>query len=216
MVEPSSTQPSTVATLPIPTVTLVSNLTNLHSAIQNLSSIAMILDTIPVTLTHYASEYFNIWKFQVQSIFRSRNLLDIVEGCELLDVIAPFATRQYCPPLLNVCSSQEMWIQLLLHYDKRAITNVYYLQKKLFDLKPTARKGIWIFLSEVNNVNDQLRELDIVKAFEEDALINKILSSLPAEFFYFDSTWDSTSEAKKPLNLSKRLIKEEEKFKHMA
>jgi hypothetical protein len=55
------------------------------------------------------------------------------------------------------------------------------------------------------------------KAFEEDALINKILSSLSPDFFYFNYAWDSTSETEKTLlNLSERLIKEEEKLKHAA
>jgi hypothetical protein len=41
------------------------------------------------------------------------------------------------------------------------------------------------------------------------------LSSLPTDFFYFNSAWDSTSEPKKTLlNLSEQLVKEEEKLKH--
>ena len=204
-----------------------------QSTVQNLSSTAMLLDTTLVTLTPYAGEYFNIWKFQVQYIFRSRHLLDIIEGREVLDPGASFATRQfwlqrdqqamdilvqtmdrkYLPPLLSARSSRQMWIQLLLHYDKCATTNVHGLQKKFFDLKPISSKGIRSFLSEVNNVNDQLRELDLSKAFDEDAVINKILSSLPSDFFYFNSAWDSTFEIKKTLlNLSERLTKEEEKI----
>ena len=197
----------------------------------------MLLDTTPITFTLYAGEYFNIWKFQVQCIFCSRHLLDIVEGREVFDPGASFATRQfwlqrdqqamdilvqtmdrkYLPPLLGARSSRQMWIQLLLHYDKHATTSVHGLQKKFFDLKPIPSKGICSFLSEVNNVNDQLRELDLSKAFEEDALINKILQSLPSDFFYFNSAWDSTSKIEKTLlNLSERLIKEEEKLKHAA
>jgi hypothetical protein len=52
------------------------------------------LDTTPVTLTPYAGEYFNIWKFQVQCIFCSRQLLDIVEGREVFDPTAKFPVRQ--------------------------------------------------------------------------------------------------------------------------
>jgi hypothetical protein len=117
--------------------------------------------------------------------------------------------------VLGVRSSRQMWLQLLLHYDKHATQTVHGLQKRFFDLKPTAGKGIRAFLSDVNNVNDQLRELGVTKAFEEDAIISKVLSSLPHNFFYFNSAWDSTSEQEKTLlNLSERLIKEEEKLKH--
>jgi hypothetical protein len=110
-----------------------------------------------------------------------------------------------------------MWIQLLLHYDKRATQSVHSLQKKFFDLKPIAGKGIRSFLSDINNVNDMLCELDVTKAFEDDALISKILSSLPSDFFPFSSAWDSTPEVDKTLlNLSERLVKEEEKLKQIA
>jgi hypothetical protein len=230
----SSIPPAPTHILPATAVHLTSSST---SAVQDPSPPVIPLDTTPVTLTPYAGEYFNIWKFQVQCIFRSRHLLDIIEGCEVFDPAASFAHRQYwlqhdqqamdilvqtmnrkyLHPFLNVRSSREMWIQLLLHYDKRATTTVHGLQKKFFDLKPVAGKGIRSFLSEVNNVNDQLRELDLSKAFEEDALISKILSSLPSDFLYFNSAWDNTSEAEKTLlNLSERLIKEEDKLKHAA
>ena len=54
-------------------------------------------------------------------------------------------------------------------------------------------------------------------AFKEDALISKILSSLPSDFFYINSVWDSTSKADKTLlNLSQCLIKEEDKLKLAA
>jgi hypothetical protein len=167
----------------------------------------------PVTLTPYAGEYFNIWKFQIQCIFRSRQLLDIVEGREPFDPLAPALVQQswrlrdqqamdilvqtmdrkYLPPLLGVRSSRQMWIQLLLHYDKCTTQSVHSLQKKFFDIKPSAGKGIRLFLFDINNVNDMLRELDVTKAFEEDAIISKVLSSLPPDFHPFSSAWDKKS-----------------------
>jgi hypothetical protein len=134
-----------------------------------------------------------------------------------MDILVQTMDRKYLPPLLGVRSSRQMWLQLLFHYDKRATQIVHGLQKRFFDIKPTAGKGIRAFLSDVNNVNDQLRELDVNKAFEEDAIISKVLSSLLPDFFYFNSAWDSTSEQEKTLlNLSERLVKEEEKLKHAA
>jgi hypothetical protein len=164
-----------------------------------------LLDTTPVMLTPYTGEYFNIWKFQVQCIFRSRQLLGITEGTETFDLTATPTVQQYwrqrdqqamdilvqtmnwkfLPPLLGVRSLYQMWTQLL-HYDKRATQIIHSLQKQFFDLKPTASKGIRSFLSNINDVNDQLRELDISKAFEKDALISKVLSSLPPDFSYFN------------------------------
>jgi hypothetical protein len=171
MAEPSSKPPFTTEAPPIPTIIPISSS---HSTEHNLLPTAMILDNNSVTFTPYAGEYFNIWKFQVQCIFCSRNLLNIVEGRELLDATGSFATRQYwlqrdqqamdilvqtmdqkyLPLLLGVCFSCQMWIHLLLHYDKRATTSVHGLQKKFFDLKPTVGKGIQNFLFEVNNVNN--------------------------------------------------------------
>jgi hypothetical protein len=114
-----------------------------------------------------------------------------------MDILVQTMDRKYLPPLLGIRSSCQMWLQLLLHYDKRATQTVHGLQKRFFDLKPTAGKGICAFLSDVNNINDQLREFDVAKAFEEDAIISKVLSSLPPDFFYFNSAWDSTSDQEK-------------------
>jgi hypothetical protein len=66
------------------------------------------------------------------------------------------------------------------------------LKQCFFDIKPMANKGIRAFLSEVNNINDQLCELDVTKTFEEDGIISKVLSSLSPDFIYINSTWDNT------------------------
>jgi hypothetical protein len=56
-----------------------------------------------------------------------------------------------------------------------------------------------------------------LKLLRKMLLLNKILDSLPSEFFYFNFVWDNTSEAEKALlNLFERLIKEEEKLKYAA
>ena len=52
------------------------------------------MDTTSILPMPYAGKYFNIWKFQVQCVFRSRNLLNIVEGHELLDSASFFITCQ--------------------------------------------------------------------------------------------------------------------------
>jgi hypothetical protein len=114
---------------------------------------------------------------------------------------------KYLPPLLGFCSSYQMWVQLLLHYNKYAIQNILSLQKSFFDLKPFAVKCICPFLSKVNNVNALLCELNIHKAFGEDAIINKVLSSLPHDFFPFSSTWDNAFDKDKTLlNLLEHLV----------
>jgi hypothetical protein len=79
------------------------------------------LDTTLVTLTPYTGEYFSIWKFQIQCIFRSRQLLDIVEGREnfdptasvliqqswrqrdqqAMDILIQTMNRKYLPPLFQ-------------------------------------------------------------------------------------------------------------------
>jgi hypothetical protein len=59
--------------------------------------------------------------------------------------------------LLGIHSSRQMWTQLLLDYDKHATQTVHGLQKRFFDLKPILGKGIRSFLSDVNDINDQLR-----------------------------------------------------------
>lgn len=53
------------------------------------------LDNVPVTLSPFTGEHFNLWKFQIQCIFRSRDLLDIAEGTEYYNPHAELRIRRY-------------------------------------------------------------------------------------------------------------------------
>lgn len=53
------------------------------------------LDNVPVTLSPFTGEHFNLWKFQIQCIFRSRDLLDIAEGTEYYNLHAELHIRRY-------------------------------------------------------------------------------------------------------------------------
>lgn len=53
------------------------------------------LDNAPVTLSPFTREHFNLWKFQIQCIFRSRDLLDIAEGTERYNPNAELRVRRY-------------------------------------------------------------------------------------------------------------------------
>jgi hypothetical protein len=92
MAKPSSTLPTSVAIPPIPAILQASSL---YSAVHNFLYAAMVMDTALVLLMPYAGKYFNIWKFQVQCVFCSHDLLDIVEGHEFLDSASFFITCQY-------------------------------------------------------------------------------------------------------------------------
>lgn len=195
------------------------------------------LDTAPVTLSPFTGEHFNLWKFQIQCIFRSRDLLAIAEGNELyapnadscirrywkrrdqqaMDILVQTMDRTLIRPLLGATSAHQMWSNLQLHYDKRAISTVHSLQKRFFDIKPVAVKGIRLFLSELSDLNSQLRDMDVSKFFDEDAVISKVISSLPPDYNAFTTAWELTSPSDKTLtNLSTGLVKEEAKLKTAA
>lgn len=52
------------------------------------SSRELVVDRTPINIASYSGEQFNMWRFQLQSIFRSRDLLDIVDGTEELNPLA--------------------------------------------------------------------------------------------------------------------------------
>lgn len=191
------------------------------------------LDTAPVMLSPFTGNHFNLWKFQILCIFRSRGLLHIADGIEAYDPHADLATRRYwkrCDqqamdiliqtmdrslvrPLLRASSAHEMWQNLQLHYDKRAISSVHSLQKRLFDLKHVATKGIRSFLSGLNDINSQLRDMHPEKTFDDDAMISKVISSLPLDYNAFTTAWEVASPQDKTVaNLSIGLVKEEAKL----
>lgn len=134
-----------------------------------------------------------------------------------MDILVQTMDRSLVRPLLGATSAHQMWSNLQLHYDKRAISTVHNLQKRFFDLKPLAAKGIRTFLLELNDINSQLRDLDAQKVFDDNAVISKVISSLPLDFNAFTTAWELTSPVDKTLaNLSVGLVKEEVKLKTAA
>lgn len=172
----------------------------LNSTVSTLDDI--LLDTAPVTLSPFTGEHFHLWNFQIQCIFRPRDQLDIAEGNEQYNLDADSWTRVYLKlrdqraidilvqtmdrtvvrPLLGATSVHQMWTSLQLHYDKRGISSMHNLQKHFFDLKPTALRGIRVFLSELNDINSHVRDMDTQKVFDDDAVISKVISSFPQNF----------------------------------
>lgn len=74
-----------------------------------------------------------------------------------------------------------------------------------------------MFLSELTDLNSQLRDLDTQKVFDDDAVISKVISSLPPDFNAFTTAWELASPPDKTLpNLSIGLVKEEAKLKTAA
>lgn len=55
----------------------------------------LVMDRTPINTIPFFGDQFNMWRFQLQSIFRSRDLFDLVEGVQELDVATTNSTCQF-------------------------------------------------------------------------------------------------------------------------
>lgn len=70
---------------------------------------------------------------------------------------------------------------------------------------------------ELTEINSQLRDSDTQKVFDDNAVISKVISSLPQDFNAFTTAWELTSPFDKTLtNLSVGLVNLEAKLKTAA
>lgn len=131
-----------------------------------------------------------------------------------MDILIQSLDRKLMAPLLGCKSAAQMWKQILLHYDKSVADTVHTLQKMYYDIKPSATTRVRAFLAEVDNINNQIHDLNPDRVFDEEAVMSKIISSLPSVYNAFRSAWDSVSKRKRTLDTLKNcLIKEEIQLK---
>lgn len=110
--------------------------------------------------------------------------------------------------IMSLTTAHEMWNKLSTVYDNKSSENLSFVQKQFFDFVWLEGESVAHNLSKIEQLAAKLKALD--SEVKESMLITRILSSLPKNFVYFHSAWDSVSEDKKTLeNLTARLMAEE-------
>lgn len=169
------------------------------------------------------SESYQLWKFQIGILFKANELYDIVAINTPLDardnpwkkkdaiaqkLIVTTVDKKPLMHLLNCNTAYEVWMKISAIYQRDNEQQKCNLLQTFYGLTYDKTTDIAAYVSKLKNIAIRLNALDT--KIEDDMLISKILATLPEEFKYFASAWESTERNEKTLdNLTARLIAEE-------
>lgn len=180
----------------------------------------------------HGSEQWLIWKFQMKQILEANGVYDIVRGItkepvggeanavadwKKLDakarrIISTSVGNQPIMHILNCEKSSEMWSVLENIYQPKSTSSILLLQQRYYSFVKQPTDDMATFISKLLDIVNQLKEQN--EAISDSMVIAKIQMSLPPEYNYFHSAWESTSPADRTLEKMKaRLMIEESRLK---
>lgn len=105
-------------------------------------------------------------------------------------------------------TSKAMWDKLHSVYEQKNESGKHLLQQKFFSFVKEKSDDIVTHISKLETIVQQLRDLGVV--IDDNMVITKILMTLPDEYRYFVSAWESTAKNLQTIeNLTNRLMIEE-------
>lgn len=182
---------------------------------------------------------WNVWKFQITIILRSKNVFEVVTGksakpiwvsgneqerqrheAKLQEWVRKDSKAQETivmgmqeGPMGHIItceSSEEMWDKLLSVYEQKSEVSLHLIQQRFFNLKYES-EGISKYMSKIEEIKTQLKQMG--EEISENMLMTKILMSLPDSYKHFISAWESVPLRDRNLNdLTSRLLIEEQRI----
>lgn len=184
-------------------------------------------------VTKFDGQNFQIWKFQMNTIFVACDLLEVVNGSEARpmnneahtvaykswlkrNAKAMFLISSSMDPkqmdslllILTCTTAHEMWNKLTTIHEQKSATNKLILTQKFHEYRMNPSDSVVQHVAKVQNMAQQLK--DVEEQVSDVAIRAKILASLPAKFNALKTAWDSVAvDDQKIDSLIERLIKEE-------
>lgn len=110
--------------------------------------------------------------------------------------------------ILNCTSAKAMWDKLHTVYEQKHEAGKHLLQQRFFAFEKDSADDMATHISKLEGIVQQLKDLDV--NIDENMVITKIIMTLPRDYRYFISAWESTDQSKQTLdNLTSRLMIEE-------
>ncbi|XP_026826247.1 uncharacterized protein LOC113562125 [Ooceraea biroi] len=169
------------------------------------------------------SENYQVWKFQISILFRANELYgtvteEVAEGqrtdqwrkkdANAQKIIVTTIERKPLLHIMSCTTSHEMWTKISNIYERDTEQQKCSLLQMFYSATYDKTTDIVTYISGLKNLVFRLNALDT--KIDDKMLISKILASLPEEYKYFASAWDSTEQGGKTVeNLTARLIAEE-------
>lgn len=175
------------------------------------------------------ADSFSIWKFQVEILFKSYDLYDVVHSQDVIEsgrdsnerrrkdaqaqkIIMQTIDKKHLTLIMTCESAQHMFEKLCFLFEKSDEQHRCKLMQDFFQFKFDTKINMTEHLGKLENLAFKLQSLG--EKINEKMLLSKILSTLPTEYNNFITAWESTSLSEKTLkNLQARLISEEKRIK---
>lgn len=172
-------------------------------------------------------ENYQIWKFQIKVLFRANEVLQLAtENTEVdrrndawkkKDAIAQkiIISTLDKKPFLHIMdceTSYEMWRKISNTYERDTEQQRCKLLQEFYSISYEKDTDMSSYISKIKNLTYRLNAIDT--KIDDKMLISKLLATLPKEYSYFISAWESTKLQRKTLdNLTARLIEEEQRHR---
>lgn len=109
-------------------------------------------------------------------------------------------------PLMSCKMAYEMWMKIKTIFERDNEQKCSLLQS-FYSLTFDKENEMVTYISNLRNIANILNRMDVV--ISDSMIISKVSATLPEEYGYFASAWDSTVRNNKTLeNLTSRLIAE--------
>lgn len=186
-------------------------------------------------------ETWAVWKFQIRVILNSHGALEIALGASLkpttdaaadaaaqaaytkelvswkkLDAIAQKVIVTTVGPqptlhIINCTSAAEMWQKLSSIYEQKSEASVHILQQDWHNTTKQRSDDISTHIAKLEDIAHRLKLMG--EEISDSMMITKILMTLPENFLYFVSAWESALTGERTLdNLKARLVTEESRI----
>lgn len=185
------------------------------------------MDRHQITLS--GPDNWEVWKFRIVIVLKNKNCYEVctedimppadsddkamkewnVKDRSAQDIITSRMEEKPLRHLLSCKSAFEMWKKLLTVYDRKSEVSLHVLQQKFFAYE-YKNEGISSHLSTLEDLASKMKTLG--EEIPEKMLITKIIMSLPEEYKYFQSAWESSSTQTLSELTSRLLIEEERLF----
>uniref|UniRef100_A0A1Y1LCN3 Endonuclease n=1 Tax=Photinus pyralis TaxID=7054 RepID=A0A1Y1LCN3_PHOPY len=185
--------------------------------------------TISVNKLEGATNW-NVWKFQLRVLLKGQGLFEVVDGtvqkpenveekkkwiekdAKAQSIIVNRLSESAMLHVITCESACEMWKQLLSIYEKRSTVSVHLVQQRFFAFK-YGGESMSVHVAKLQEISNELKQLG--QEVSEQMLMTKLLMSLPQEYKYFVSAWESVAEDNQKLDeLIGRLLMEEDRMKN--
>ncbi|KYN14489.1 Copia protein [Trachymyrmex cornetzi] len=177
-------------------------------------------------ITKFDGQNFQLWKFQIRTIFVAHDLLRMVQGEEVKPEIAGdlcndwtrrnakamfiLSSMEYfqLEYLITRSTATEMWTKVSAIHEQKSVTNRLSLTTKFHEYRMATGDSVIQHITKIENMANQLKDID--ERISDVMIMAKILGTLPPKYNAFISAWDSVNPTEQTLPLLReRLIREE-------